>query len=272
MDLNLLMQPLTVTDNPGLETTDPRLEEASTFVQRARYLEAAAVAESVLAEGIYDLRMIGFLAYGVFLERGPGSLKEVFDGLAAMLRDNWQAVGPAVKREKHAQTSLRWFSNQLLKKLQYEENARSELWEQWVSEVTSDEVDEAVTAADGLRRAAGAVLEEAAAPLVDGLAKLTQWLKTFQQIVYREPEPEAEVEPEEGLNPEAEEAGEQEAEAPPHAERYPDHGQGIRRSFRARGRFVHRRIASLRRAHGEDGGIRAFDRRRKISPGGNRRR
>lgn len=202
MDLNLLMQPLPVVDNPGLETTDPRLEEVGELVQRAQYLEAAGLAESVLAEGIYDIRMIGFFTYGVFLERGPGSLKEIFDCLAGVLRDSWSAVGPAAKREKHAQTSLRWFGNQLLKKLQYEENARSELWEQWVSGVTSDEVGEAIEAADGLRRVAGMTLEDAAAPLIDSLAKLTQWLQAFQQVVYREPEPEAAAEAQPGMEPE----------------------------------------------------------------------
>ncbi len=199
MDLNSLMQPLPVVENPGLETTDLRLEEASTLIQQAQYPEAAALAESVLAEGIYDIRMIGFLAYGVFLERGPGSLKEIFDCLAGLLRDNWPAIGPAPKREKHAQTTLRWIFNQLLKKLQYEENAKSELWEQWASRVTSDEVGEALDAADGLRRALTATLEDASAPLIDVLSKLTQWMQSFQQIVYKDeaaPEPEAEIEAE----------------------------------------------------------------------------
>lgn len=210
MDLGLLMQPLPVVENPGLETTDPRLEEVSAFVQRAQYAEAAALAESVVAEGIYDIRMIGFLGYGVFLERGVGALKEVFECLAGLLRDNWSAVGPAVKREKHAQTSLRWFFNQLLKKMQFEESAKSAQWEQWVAGVTSDEVGEVLEAAEALRRAAGMTLEDAAAPLIDGLAKVTQWLQAFQQIVYQEAA--AAVEPEAEPEAEYEEGGEEEAE------------------------------------------------------------
>ncbi|MHC1724565.1 MAG: type VI secretion system protein IglI family protein [Syntrophobacteraceae bacterium] len=210
MDLNLLKEPLPVVENPGLETTDPRLEEVSSLVQRAQYIEAAELAQSVLAEGINDIRMIGFLSYGVFLERGIGSLKEILLCLAGVLRDSWSAVGPAVKREKHAQTSLRWFSNQLLKKLQYEENAKSELWERWVSEVTSDEIGETLDAADELKRISITVLEDAATPLIDGLAKLVQWLQALQQVVYREDVPEAEPEPEQ----ESMEASEEDAEIP----------------------------------------------------------
>ena len=194
MNLDILNQPLAVVDNPGLETMDPRLEEVSLLIQRAQYEEAAAQAESILAEGIYDIRLIGFFFYGAFLQQGIGGLKDIFDCLSGLLRDNWSAVGPVAKREKHAQTSLRWFSNQLLKKLQHEEGSKGDLWERWVSQTTSDEVGEAVDAADGLRRALSMVLEDGAGPIIDGLAKLVQWLQAFQQIVYREAEPEPETE------------------------------------------------------------------------------
>ncbi|MCE5335221.1 MAG: hypothetical protein LLG06_11620 [Desulfobacteraceae bacterium] len=197
MDLNPLKQPLEVKENPGLEITDPRLEEVSALVQRAEYLEAAALAETVLAEGIYDIRMIGFLCYGVFLEGGIGSLKEIFDCLSGLFRENWAAIGPALKREKHTQSSLRWFFNQLMKKLQYEENAKGELWDSWVAGVSSDEIGEVLESAEGLRRASAMVLEDASAPLVDSLSKLDQWLKAFQQVVYRDTEAEAAPEAEE---------------------------------------------------------------------------
>jgi len=197
MDLNLLNQPLPVVENPGLETTDPRLEEVSSLVQGGHYMEAAKGAEGVLAEGIYDIRVIGFFLYGVFLEEGIESLGKIFDCYSGLLGENWAALGPVPKREKHAQTSFRWLINQLLKKLQYEENAKGELWEQWVSTVSSDAVEEILEAADRFRRACSAALEEAAAPLIDGLSKLTQWLHAFQQIVYRENEPQPEAEAEE---------------------------------------------------------------------------
>jgi len=56
MDLDLLNRSLPVVENPGLETTDPRLEEVASLIQRAEYLEAATRAEAVLSEGIYDIR------------------------------------------------------------------------------------------------------------------------------------------------------------------------------------------------------------------------
>jgi hypothetical protein len=201
MDLDLLNRSLPVVENPGLETTDPRLEEVASLIQRAEYLEAATRAEAVLSEGIYDIRLIGFFMYGVFLEQGMGSLKGILDSLSGLLRDNWTALGPAAKREKHTQTSLRWFLNQLIKKLQHEENNKSDLWEHWVSDLTSDAVEVTIDAAEELKQSLVTVLEDGAAPLVDGLGKLVQWLRTFQQLVYHddqtEPAPELPVEEEE---------------------------------------------------------------------------
>jgi len=95
---------------------------------------------------------------------------------------------------------LNWLFRQLLKKFQYEEGKDSEVYQQWVAEVSSEKVQEALDASEGLRKALGMALEDMASPLLDGLSKVVDWLKSFQKVVYREPEveegPEAEEEAE----------------------------------------------------------------------------
>jgi hypothetical protein len=125
-----------------------------------------------------------------------------------LFTENWDAVGPVKNREKHAQTSLNWFLRQLVKKLQYEEGKDSDVYQQWVAEISSDEVQEALDASEELQGAFGTALEDQAEPLLDGLSKVNEWLSTFQRLVYREPEPEleeevesAEVEPAEMVAP-----------------------------------------------------------------------
>jgi hypothetical protein len=196
MNLEILNQQFEVKENPGLDTTDPRLDEISALVQQGEYLDAANLAETLLANGIQDIRIVGFFAYGVFLERGVGVLGEVFSSLAGLLRNNWAAFGPVNKREKHAQTSLRWFVNQLLKKLQYEENAKSISWEDWTSAVSSEQVQEILDGAEEFRHALTQVLEDGAPQVADGLVKTIKWLQSFQQLVYRQPESEPEPEQE----------------------------------------------------------------------------
>ncbi len=210
MSSELFPFPLEVTENPGLETIDPRLDEIITLVQDGNYEVAAAQSASILEEETYDIRIIGYYLYGHFLNQGVGALDEIFNCLAEILRENFEAVGPARNREKQFQTILNWLMKQLVKKLQHEEKRDSGLYQGWVEEVSSNQVQEALDAADALRRALGPALEDAAGPVLDGLMKSGEWLSAFQRLVYREPEPEEEeLEPEEAWEEE-----EPEVEAP----------------------------------------------------------
>lgn len=197
MNIDLLQGPLPVTENPGLETIDPRLSDIATLVEEGRYEEAAAESEAILKEEIYDIRIIGYFLYGLFLEQGLGATSAVYDCLTCCLRDNLEAIGPAKNREKHIQTVLNWVMKQLLKRVQYEEEKKGSCYECWLSEVSSDQVQEALDAADALRRTLGPVLEDTAGPVLDGLMKMNDWLGGFQRLVYREPEIEEEAAEEE---------------------------------------------------------------------------
>jgi hypothetical protein len=205
MDIELLQGTLEVSENPGLETIDPRLSDIATLVMEGNYEEAAAQSDAILKERTYDIRIIGYFLYGHFIEQGVGAMADIYLCLANLLRDNLEAIGPVRNREKHIQTILNWMMKQLIKKLQYEEGKKSNLYEGWISEVSSDQVQEALDAADELRRTLGPVLEDAAGPVFDGLMKVNDWLTAFHRLVYREPEPEHEEETEDWGEEEAEE-------------------------------------------------------------------
>jgi hypothetical protein len=201
MNVDILNSTLEVSENPGLDMIDPRLLDITSLVESGEYLEAATQAEGILEEGAYDIRITGFFFYGVFLEQGVGGLTAILQCLTKLFTENWDAVGPIKNREKHTQTSLNWFLRQLVKKLQYEEGKDSDVYQQWVAEVSSDEVQETLDASEELQSALGAALEDQAEPLLDGLSKVNEWLGTFQRLVYREPELEGEYEPEAEAEP-----------------------------------------------------------------------
>ena len=196
MNIDILNTTLEVTEDPGLDIIDPRLMDIAGLVENAEYMEAAVQAEQILEEGAYDIRIAGYFLYGVFLEQGVGAMAAIMGCLASLLTENWEALGPVKNREKHAQTSLNWFVRQLAKKLQYEEEKESDVYQQWVDEVSSDEVEEALEASEEFKRALGTTLEDLAEPLLESLPKVNDWLRSFQQVVYREPEPEPELEEE----------------------------------------------------------------------------
>jgi hypothetical protein len=153
---------------------------------------------------------------GVFLEQGLGAMPAIVGCLTNLFAENYDALGPVKNREKHAQTSLNWLFRQLLKKFQYEEGRESEVWNQWVQQITSEEVQEVLDASEELQKAIRTTLEDKASPLLDSLSKVNDWLKAFQRVVYREPAPEPEPEPEleEAAEP-AQEAEASEMIAPP---------------------------------------------------------
>jgi len=196
MNIELLQGTLEISENPGLETIDPRLSDIATLMQEGKYEEAAAQSEAILEEQIYDIRIIGYSLYGHFITQGVGGMADIYQCLANLLRDNLDALGPVKNREKHIQTIMNWMMKQLIKKLQHEEGKNTNLYEGWISEVSSDQVQEALDAGDELRRTLGPVLEDTAGPVLDGLMKVNDWLTAFQRLVYREPEPEPEVEEE----------------------------------------------------------------------------
>ncbi|MCG8472692.1 MAG: hypothetical protein MI742_12690 [Desulfobacterales bacterium] len=198
MNIERITGTLTVTDSPGLATVDPRFTDIATLVQDGKYEEAAARADEVLGEEIYDIRIIGYFAYGFFLEKGIGGLKELFSALSGLFGENLEAVGPVRNRPNHVKTIFTWFFKQLAKKLQYEEERQAALWDQWVATVTSDEAQDILDASEELRRALTMILEDSAGPVLDSLSKVGDWLRRFQGIVYREPELEAESESEAG--------------------------------------------------------------------------
>lgn len=99
MTIELLTGPLAVSDSPGLSTIDPRFGDIVSLVQDARYEEAAGQSRLILEGKIYDIRVIGYYLYGVFLTRGVGGLADIYQCLTVLLRDDLDALGPAKKRK-----------------------------------------------------------------------------------------------------------------------------------------------------------------------------
>ncbi len=196
MNIEILNRTIEPAENPGLETTDSRLLDIITLAHNGDYQGSATQAQAVFEEDIFDIRIVGFFLYGIYLETDIGALYDIFQTLIRLFQDNWEAVGPVKKREKHAQTSINWLIKQLAKTLQHEEDKTSDNWNRWLKEVASDDVTQIIEAGDELQQTLESILEDASRPLLEGLLKIKEWLTNLQQLVYQEPEPEVEPETE----------------------------------------------------------------------------
>jgi hypothetical protein len=189
--IDLLQSGLPVTESPGLDTTDPRFDEIATLVQDGRYIEAANQCETIIAEGVYDIRLICYFLYGYWLEQGLASLVSVIDCLNYVLLENWQAIGPIKRREQVVQNSLAWIFRQILKTIQHEEKKNTPQWQEWQSSFSAEDAEKILEASEAFRLSVNQQLESSVDSLPD-YGKVMNWFRQLQKIVYIPPEPEPE--------------------------------------------------------------------------------
>ncbi len=188
MIIELLQGELEITDNPGLMATDPRFDEVATLIQDGNYLQATRLSEILLADGIYDIRIICYFLYGYWLEQNLLSLNDVLMSLNHLISANWSAIGPLVKREKNVQTSLSWLFRQVLKTLQYEEKKRTVLWQKWLDSVKTADIENLLAEGEIFCVSLEQQLESQAKPLLEMWVKIEHWLRTLQQLLHATPQ------------------------------------------------------------------------------------
>lgn len=206
VDISMLQETLEVVENPGLDTLDPRFQEFSTIVHNENFAEVINQAHEIFAENIYDIRIIGYFLYAVFLEDGLLRLADILECFSKTFQDNWEAVGPTKKKEKQTQKITSWFGNKLTKFLEYAQQKEDHNWQQWNAEISSDDVEIIIENLEVFRKSLSTIIEDA--PVFEHIIKINKWLKELQKLVYREPEPE---------EPGPEEPGPEESEPENHA-------------------------------------------------------
>lgn len=189
MRIDLLQRSLPITENPGIDSKDPRFDEIATLIQDGKYTEAGRLSENILVSGVYDIRLICYFLYGYWLEQGLSSLVTVIDCLNYVILENWQAIGPVINREKVVQNSLGWIFRQMLKKIQYEEKRKTVQWQEWQTSFSAEDVGKILEASEAFRLSINQQLEGNTDPVPE-CSKIENWLRGLQRLVYRHVETE----------------------------------------------------------------------------------
>jgi hypothetical protein len=182
LDLSLVTKPLTPTENPGLDTLDPRFQEIATLVEAGEFQKAAEQTQALLQEGIVDIRVISYFLYGVFVEQQIPALPELLKAIVTIAGPNWAAVGPVAKKEKHTEAGLSWFLTRVHKRLVSTEEAKGDDWNKWTETITSDQTQAILDGAGSLRSALGPI-NLPSTRVVDALKPFEEWFKGFQKVV-----------------------------------------------------------------------------------------
>ncbi len=197
MDTNLLLKTFPTNDNPGLSLVDPRFSEIGSMIQNGDYSKASALAESIISEDVFDIRIICYFLFGVLLENGTNSFPQIIESIMLICTDNWEATLPSKNKEKQVTNSFKWLFKQLAKKIEYEEKKQSPEWLKWQDETDSDTVKKTIALCDELQQIITEKFGKSDSQLFDGLSKIKSWLNMFYKLVYKEPEPAPEEVPEE---------------------------------------------------------------------------
>lgn len=187
MNLDILNGNLEIKPEPGIDTLDPRFTNITALVHKADYQAAAESSKSLLEEGHYDIRLICYVIFGIFLDEGLGSIGGILACLDNLIRDNLQALGPGKNRKKQVSTSLVWLLGQILKCLEKDEKKET-TWNAWLETFTLEEVEQWFNSGTDLEDSLTSALGKSGEPPVNKLKKLNGWIKDIMNLVGPESE------------------------------------------------------------------------------------
>ena len=185
MSILLLQGNLPVTDNPGLESVDPRYDGIVSYVQEENFILAITLIEELFEENIFDIRMICYYLYGYWLDNSFGSLYDVLQCVNNLLADNFEAIGPIANREQNFEKSLSWMMRQIFKKITYEEKKNSSLWQQWYASISEEEIKLILEAGARLCVNLTEKVNDNAVNIIDQWNKIDSWLRALKTMVAR---------------------------------------------------------------------------------------
>ncbi|AKQ65490.1 hypothetical protein A176_002402 [Myxococcus hansupus] len=184
-ELNLCLRPFD-TDSERLEAHDPRFQHIADLVQKGEYTQAADAVESLLAEGVHEVRLLSYFLYAVFHEEGLGRMPAILETLTTLIQRVTAALAPGDKQGVFLNKAVTWLGQTLLDVLRYHQSKRDARWGDWLRSLTSAQASDAVQRAQeavallsGPRNRTGA----------EALSRLVQWLRDFKtQLEANQPE------------------------------------------------------------------------------------
>jgi hypothetical protein len=162
------------------EQVETRVDRVIAQLARGAYDEAARASETLLREGIRDVRLVTPYVFGTFLAQGPRSLPVLFSALHQVYTRGWEQLGPDDNKPTLADSGLLWLFKTLHKHLEFHGRTQDDVWRRWCESCSQSHVQEALQHASELVE----VLEQCT-PGGGGLTRLLQvtgWLTEQREL------------------------------------------------------------------------------------------
>jgi hypothetical protein len=122
---------LPISENPGLDSVDPRLALLNTLVDKGQHRDLMPEIEQLFDAGIYDIRPITMYLWSAFSETGLSILPDLFDTLTALVSENFSALGPSQRKVDHVCKRTTWLFHKVTDAIEYHETRRTPEWDKW---------------------------------------------------------------------------------------------------------------------------------------------
>ncbi len=161
------------SDCERLEAHDPRFQRIVELAQAGQYTEVADGVEELLAENLFEVRLLSYHLFAVFHEEGLARLPDVLETLVELIRRNWAELAPGDKRMALLNKGVTWFFQTLHDTLSYHQTQKDARWQAWWKVSTEAGASRAAQAVRTLMELLSAGAYRSGS---EALAKLLPWL------------------------------------------------------------------------------------------------
>ena len=137
----------------------------------------------MIAEGHYDIRLMGPYLLGSFIDGGMPAMPVVFESLVATLTTNWAVFGPERRKQNLADNGVRWLLKMLLKLLEFHERQKDDTWRSWMESQCRMAMSDALDHASAVESAINQALPAAAGGATDLFRRVTKWLAETVRVM-----------------------------------------------------------------------------------------
>jgi hypothetical protein len=159
--------------NIDLAVEDSSVHRVSQLAHRGEVLEAARQAEALLADRVYDMRIIGYFLFGLFLERGIGYLPDLLRRIRDLVSDDYSALGPNRKKARVVDAVMLWLFQSIDARIRFHAEFRDDTWQAWLAAAKPALSMSIADAAAEVQIAANARLEDP--QCIAALARVQRW-------------------------------------------------------------------------------------------------
>jgi hypothetical protein len=128
---DLLDGRLAASRDPEDASSGARIARVAQLADRGDHAAAAREAADLLEARLYDVRLIGFYLFGLFLERGIRYLPLLLGHVGRLVSDELAALGPSRRKLQVVSSATAWLFENVSARLQYHTKQRDALWESW---------------------------------------------------------------------------------------------------------------------------------------------